>query len=266
MRFSLATTALVAAVPALAADAVADGPLGQYKAQFQNFLGKFTGYVAESAVVQDGPVAAVEAKIGEAKISQLTLENWKDTLYAPVQAGSEIPEEWWVLITGRNKTCFGQCEKVEKAFNETAGRFTITPKAPHMAILNCEDERVLCNAWSAGVGSIWAFDMLPEPAAIDIYKRRLNMTTTTADDLVTLQAKGKKSFELLDSWFHPFNGKLAELGLSIPVGYAFWAFSLVPNWAFMLIVSMVSRTIMGNRMQPPQQRRAGATPGAGAAQ
>ncbi|XWX01836.1 hypothetical protein V2A60_009865 [Cordyceps javanica] len=266
MRFSLATAALVAAVPALAADAAADGPLGQYKAQFQNFLGKFTGYVADSAVVQDGPVAAVEAKVGEIKMSHLTLENWKETLYAPVKDGSEIPEEWWVFITGRNKTCFGQCEKVEKVFNETAGRFAVIPKAPHMAILNCEDERVLCNSWSAGVGYIWAFDMLPEPAPIDIYKRRLNLTTTTVDDLVTLHTNGKKTFELLDSWFHPFNGKIAELGLSLPVGYVLWAFSLVPNWAFMLIVSMVSRTMMGNRMQPPQQRRAGGAPAAGAAQ
>lgn len=107
MRFSLATAALVVAVPALAADAAADGPLGQYKAQFQNFLGKFTGYVADSAVVQDGPVAAVEAKVGEIQMSHLTLENWKDTLYAPVKEGAEVPEEWWVLITGRNKTCFG---------------------------------------------------------------------------------------------------------------------------------------------------------------
>ncbi len=107
MRFSLATAALVAAVPALAADAAADGPLGQYKAQFQNLLGKFTGYVADSPVVQDGPIAAAEAKVGEIKLSHLTLENWKNTLYAPVKAGSETPEEWWVLITGRNKTCFG---------------------------------------------------------------------------------------------------------------------------------------------------------------
>lgn len=109
MRFSIATVALAAAVPALAADAAdaADGPLGQYKAQFQNFLGKFTGHVADSAVVQDGPVAAVEAKVGEIQTAGLTLDNWKQTLYAPVKAAAEVPEEWWVLITGRNKTCFG---------------------------------------------------------------------------------------------------------------------------------------------------------------
>lgn len=133
-----------------------------------------------------------------------------------------------------------------------------------MAILNCEDQPVLCNSWSAGAGYIWAFDMVPEPAPVDVYKRRLNMTSTTSDDLVTLHSTGKKSFELIDSWFHPFNGKLAEFNLAVPVGYALWAFSLIPNWAFMLIVSMASRTFMGNRMQPPQQRRPGA-PAAGAA-
>lgn len=107
MRFSLATAAFAAAVPAFAADAAADGPFGQYKAQFQNFLGKFTGAVADSPVVQDGPIAAAEAKIGEIKTTVLTLENWKQTLYAPVKAAAEHPEEFWVLITGRNKTCFG---------------------------------------------------------------------------------------------------------------------------------------------------------------
>lgn len=113
-----------------------------------------------------------------------------------------------------------------------------------MGLLNCDDQPVLCNAWSASAGSIWAFDMLPPPAPIDIYTRRLNMTTTTADDIVALHAAGKKSFHILDSWFHPFNGKATELGLSIPFGYVMWAFGLVPNWAFMLLVSMLSRSMM----------------------
>lgn len=87
--------------------------------------------------------------------------------------------------------------------------------------------------------------MLPSPAPVDIYKRRLNLTTTTSSDLVALNsAKSKEGWTLLDSWFHPFNGKATELGLSVPYGYAIWAFNLVPNWLFMLIVSFASRSMM----------------------
>lgn len=112
-------------------------------------------------------------------------------------------------------------------------------------MLNCDDQPILCNSWSAGPGSIWAFDMLPAPAPIDIYKKRLNLTTTTSETLVNLQAADNRpGFVLLDSWFHPFDGKVAELGLSVPYGYAMWAFGLLPNWLFMLIVSFASRSMM----------------------
>lgn len=114
-----------------------------------------------------------------------------------------------------------------------------------MGLVNCDDQPILCNAWSANVGNIWAFEMLPKPAPIDIYKKKLNLTTVTSDYLVELHEAGdKKGFVLLDSWFHPFNGKAAELGLSIPFGYLLWVFNLLPNWMFMLIVSFASRSMM----------------------
>lgn len=108
MRFS--TTALLA-LPLLAA--AADSPFEQYKAKFQNFLSSFG--VASPAVENADDSAAGVANAGAAKskvvepkkIETLTLEGWKDTLYAPVQAEATRPEEWLVLISGRNKTCFG---------------------------------------------------------------------------------------------------------------------------------------------------------------
>ena len=54
------------------------------------------------------PIAAAEAKAGSMKLNILTLENWKDTLYGPVSEGQTTPEDWWVLTTGGNKTCFGE--------------------------------------------------------------------------------------------------------------------------------------------------------------
>ncbi|KAG6037573.1 hypothetical protein E4U41_004907 [Claviceps citrina] len=249
MRFP--SPLLAAALPLLAS--AQQDPLGQYKAQFQTLMGKMGSYMPNPGSYD--AVAALEAKLGSMRLSTLTLENWKETLYEPVAADSTVPTEWWVLISGRNKTCFGHCGTIEKAFNETAAKFAVVPGSPLVGIVNCDDQPILCNAWSAGAGSIWSFSMLPPPAPVEIYKKRLNLTTTTSEDLDQLHAaesKDEAGFVLLDSWFHPFHGKMTELGLSVPYGYAMWALGLVPNWLFMLVVSFASRSVMANRMQPPR--------------
>lgn len=102
MRFS---TALVAALPVLA-NAQDTDAFGQYKAQFQNFMGNMGSYIPNPG--RHDPIAAAEAKAGSMKLNILTLENWKDTLYGPVSEGQTTPEDWWVLTTGGNKTCFGK--------------------------------------------------------------------------------------------------------------------------------------------------------------
>lgn len=126
-----------------------------------------------------------------------------------------------------------------------------------MALLNCEDQPILCNVWSAGVGWLWNFEMLPPPAEINIYKKRLNLTTVTSDELVSLQGK-KDQFKVEDSIWHPFNGKLAELGVSVPFAYFLWIFNLLPSWAFMLIISFFSRSMMWVLIPGPNRNREGA--------
>lgn len=101
MRFSLSAFA-VAALPALAAAQ----DFAQYQAQFQNFLGNMGSYIPNPG--RHDPIAAAEAKIGSMKMNILTLENWRETLYEPVKEGATQPEEFWILTTGRNKTCFGK--------------------------------------------------------------------------------------------------------------------------------------------------------------
>ncbi|KAF2964815.1 hypothetical protein GQX73_g8762 [Xylaria multiplex] len=248
MRFNSASVLL--AMPILA---VADTP--DYQAQFQEYLGQAQGYFEKitSAIPSPNkydPVAAAVAKAGSNRIDVIGLHNWKDTLYEPVTPESTTPEEWWLLITGGNKTCFGHCGKLEAAFNETAGKFAIEPSSPHMALLNCDNQPVLCNAWSAPVGALWIFEMLPEPSPISIFTKRLNLTTVTSDDLIQIQKDGYRAVaKEHDGLFHPFNGPLAQNGLSVPVGYVLWAFGLLPSWAFMIIVSLFSRRMMASRME-----------------
>ncbi|OTB01049.1 hypothetical protein M426DRAFT_323830 [Hypoxylon sp. CI-4A] len=257
MRFS--TASAIVGLPLLAA--AADVP--DYQAQFDNYLGQaqsFLGKVTSKIPHPNrhDPVAAAEAKAGELNLDILSLNNWKETLYRPVKPENTEPEEWWVLITGGNKTCFGHCGQIETAFNETAGKWAVTPGSPHTAIVNCEDQPVLCNSWSAPVGAIWIFEVLPEPAPVNIWTKRFNMTTVTSDDIAELQTEGYKSVaKLHDGLFHPFDGTLAKNGLAIPAGWVLWVFNLLPSWAFMILVSIFSRTIMGNRMN---QQDAGRRP------
>jgi len=113
MRFS----SFIIAASAIAAT---EAQFEQYKAQFQNFLGslgvKIPGSDTDGAASGTGPGAgspppdtgaASEEKICKADISVLTLSNWKDTLYSPVTPSTSTPEEWWVFVTGGNKTCQG---------------------------------------------------------------------------------------------------------------------------------------------------------------
>lgn len=106
MRFF---SSVVAALPALA---VAQD-FQQYQAQFQDLLSNIGSYIPNPG--RHNPVAALEAKVGALKLHTLTLDTWKDTLYEPVVAGATKPEEFWVLTTGGNKTCFGMFISLSKS-------------------------------------------------------------------------------------------------------------------------------------------------------
>ncbi|KAK4152769.1 hypothetical protein C8A00DRAFT_34552 [Chaetomidium leptoderma] len=276
MRFS---TTAVLALPLLAS--AAESPFEQYKAKFQNFLGSFGATAPKAdapAAVTPGASTGKAAKsknVVEPKpIATLTLENWKDTLYGPVQVAATQPEEWLVLLTGRNKTCFGRCAQIETAFTESAVKFASLPasQSPHLAAVNCDDEPVLCNSWSANTGALWIYEMLPAPAPVDIHTKRFNLTTVTTQDIVdayTAADKTEAGWHQIaqDGWFHPFEGKLAKFGLSVPLGYVFWGLAVVPSWAMMLVVSFVSRSMMNRRMDGMNRGAGapGAAPGAAAA-
>lgn len=51
--------------------------------------------------------AKTKTKSNAKSMEVLTFKNWNETLHSVVKPGATTPEEWWVLITGGNKTCFG---------------------------------------------------------------------------------------------------------------------------------------------------------------
>jgi hypothetical protein len=141
------------------------------------------------------------------------------------------------------------------AWNASAVELRHLPGAPHLGFVNCEQQPVLCSAWGAGAGSIWAFEMLPPPAEVQVYRKRLNLTTTTTDDIIALWEAGSKEEWATDvGSFHPFKGWMAQNGVAVPFGYLMWGLNILPQWAFMLLVSMMSRTFMSRRVQAQAPR------------
>lgn len=257
MRFSPAT---LLALPLLAAATQEASPLDQAKAQAEYWFNKISSYMPNPNRAHTPQAAA--AKAGGRSLNILTLNDWEHTIRSSVKPASSKPEEWWVLVTGGNKTCFGHCGKVETAFNETALLWSLNPAAPNLAYLNCEDQPVLCNAWSASPPTLAVFEVLPPPAPVNYWSKHLNSTATTVKTFTDLHvSKEYKSVAPYEGVFHPFDGFFAQYGLAIPLGYTFWAFSLVPSWLFMIGISFLSRSFMSKRMgAPPRRPAAGAAP------
>lgn len=245
MRF---TPVLALALPALAA-AQAQKPLGE---QAKAWFDKAKSYIPTAApqlpAAVKSPAAAAAAKIAATIVHPLSMSNY-ESLLEPDRS-SKGPTEWMILVSGGNKTCGGNCEKLEVHWNETAAILAADPTAPKLGYINCDNQGILCTTWTAKPPTIWHVQR-PVPnadqsePATTVHITYLNFTQTTTQDMVALHT-GKK-FEdgyVYESMFNPFNGLLKQYGLNKAVGYVFFGFGLIPSWAFMLIVSMVSRQAM----------------------
>ena len=197
------------------------------------------------------PVDTAASKVAAKNVVPLTKYNWVETLQSgPSTAGAGI-ENWMVLVSGGNKTCYGRCGKVEQAWNETAAVFAATTSsAPKLGYIDCDNEAVLCATWAAGPPAIW-YIQLPHPAgdqstpATTIHIVTLNHTTVTAQEIIEIHTE--KNYEKVPAYegaFHPFDGYLAMLGINMALGWVITAFALIPSWAFMIGISFLSRSVM----------------------
>ena len=117
MRFPLLTrtripsimrlTTFLAILPALAV-AQEQAPLAD---RVQDWFNKAKSYLPTATPVI--PVEkVVEQKVQEKAVTPFNLSSWQTAL----EPSSE-PKEWLLFVTGGNKTCFGRCERANKAFN-----------------------------------------------------------------------------------------------------------------------------------------------------
>ena len=243
-------TSLFLALPALAL-AQQVPFLDQVKGWFAAASESITS-VASSvpSIAIPNPVASGAAKIASLKVINLSKDNYKDVLKPGAATATPGIEEWMVMVTGANKTCMGTCTRAEQAWNESVALMSASKSPPNLALLNCEKEAVLCNAWAVGPPQILHF-LLPQPLSdqstpATTYRNiRLNRTTITAPEIAAIHLQESyKEMEPYEGVWHPIDGFLATNGLAIPVAYVIWGFSLIPSWAFMILVSFASRTMM----------------------
>ena len=241
-------TTLLFLLPTLAT-AQSQKPLGaKVGDNIQSWLNAAKAYLPPSIT---SPIQAGAAQAAAINVTPLNLDNWRLTLTpSSSSASSTGPETWMVLVSGGNKTCFGQCIGIELAWNESASAFGPDPTAPRLGYINCDTDAILCSVWAAGPPAIWHIQ-LPVPAidqskpATTIHIVPLNTTTSTAQDIIEIHyAKTFEKTPVYEGAFHPFDGWLAQYGLNVPIGYILFGFSKVPSWMFMIIVSFASRTIM----------------------
>lgn len=196
------------------------------------------------------PVASGTAKIAELAVQDITINNFNQVLRPGAATASPGVEEWMVFVTGGNKTCFGRCETSEKAYNGSVPLLAASPNPPNLAYLNCEREAVLCQAWAVSPPRVLHM-LLPQPLPDQstppstVRAVQFNRTTVTAPQIAAIHLEETyKNEDVYEGFWHPFDGPLAKNGLNIYAGYVIWGFSQIPSWAFMILVSFVSRNIM----------------------
>lgn len=239
MRFSAAT---LLALPLLALAETQD-PLQQYKDTALHYFNKAYSFIPHTNTYSAAEAAL--AKEGGSNVDVLSINNWRSTLVNSVTPASKGPEEWWVLLTAGNKTCWGNCERLTRAFNETAQLFKADPTAPHMGLINCDHQPILCHSWASGAPLMYIFEVNAPPAKSPLYIQGFNSSTVTALDLVKLhETKTYKERPAYEGHFHPLDGTAQQYGLDLATGWIIWAFNILPNWAFMILISFISRTMM----------------------
>ncbi|KAF2220988.1 hypothetical protein BDZ85DRAFT_240492 [Elsinoe ampelina] len=237
--------------------------LDQAKAWFAKATAAVSGAAASASSAAPSipnPASVGAAAVASSQVEPLTINNYKSVISRRAATASPGIEEFLVFVTGGSKTCFGRCEHAEGQWNRSVPLLATSKSSPNLAILDCEKETVLCNAWSTGPPSL-IHVLIPKPAAdqsqppVTARFIPLNRTTITADEIAAYSTQEKyKEVQPYEGIWHPFSGFLAESGAIIYFGYFIYGFSLIPSWAFMIGVSMLSRTIMSRRMGPDPPR------------
>lgn len=78
----------------------------------QGWFNKAKSYVPTATPVVPQQKAQEPQKFQDKPVTQVNLNNYQSIL-----APSSKPQDWFIFVTGGNKTCFGRCDRANKAFD-----------------------------------------------------------------------------------------------------------------------------------------------------
>lgn len=128
--------------------------------------------------------------------------------------------------------------------------FAADKTSPNLGYVNCEDNQVLCGAWSAGAPSVWVFEVPQaqvgeERRPTSLHIVNLNSTTVTSERIFEIYSgKHYQKLQAYEGFLHPTDSFLARTNLNVAMGYAIYGLGMIPNWLFMIGISFLSRTLM----------------------
>lgn len=110
---------LLLLLPAITAAQTQKPLMEQVQEQLSSLQDQAQGWFekAKSYIPSSSPIDAGAAKVAQKNVHMFTVENWLSYLSPSTSDPSKGPEEWMVLVSGGNKSCFGNCVEVERAWN-----------------------------------------------------------------------------------------------------------------------------------------------------
>lgn len=256
MRITACVTTVLLPSLALAEQHPFLAMLQPYIDQAQPYLQQVQPYIdsAKSYLPSQQPTAAATAAgstpsrmSSTSSIIELTSANYEQYFHPPTTPSSIIGHEnWMILVSGGNKTCQGHCGAVDDSWIKAAGTLAASSTPPKLGYVNCDSQALMCSALFAVPPAIWYLERATAAGmSSPIHIVPLNVSSVTAPELVAIHAqKTYLDRPLYEGYMHPFDGPVAKAGLTVPVGYLVYVFTLVPSWTIMLAVSFLSRTMM----------------------
>ena len=84
----------------------------------KDLLGQAQAFINDPSAVLNAARRPVTSTVSRAGVTDLTFDNWKDVIQHSGSAlSSDALEPIMVLTTGGNKSCGGQCARLDKAWD-----------------------------------------------------------------------------------------------------------------------------------------------------
>ncbi|KAI5818109.1 hypothetical protein BZA77DRAFT_386183 [Pyronema omphalodes] len=222
---------------------VANAQLGGF------FKNAFGGAIAQVPLVKQDPEIVVAAKS-----HQLTSENWKSSVNVTIDenASEEDIQEWLLYFTTHptNGTAQRNVTYWDAVYNDTVVTASKASPKTNFGKIDCflADSKDLCHSFflTNNIPTFYHVATYYQNASVEIRRVPMYRNITELNEQPAFMAKflSEKEWKEITPWtgiFHPFTG--AAKDLAPLAGQALVYYEMVPQWVFMIGISLIGRTI-----------------------